>query len=335
VSRRLPRLSLRFVVAAALLGCLVSALPFRGQVHAATQPQVSGVIPSNQHLALGNGTFAGPPGTAIAVGPNGVITVSGATAPVQVTPNNGYVLARFNPTTGQWEAVPNNTIPPGTGATYGLISGQPVTIPSGGQLTLANGTVTGPPGTAVTVGPNGVISMSGATGPVQVSPNSGYVLAAYNTTTRQWEAVPNNTMLPGPGSYTLIPANSVPHISSLRAQLRRVSGGRTAACKTPRNAKGAVPSGCQIVNITAPARSRLSITVRYAGTRKTQRFVVTADAQGRYRGAFPVQYNPPARNKRGVTVTVTVVSTLPDGAYGGKKTIKFVATPRPARSKRH
>jgi hypothetical protein len=85
------------------------------------------------------------------------------------------------------------------------------------------------------------------------------------------------------------------------------------------------------LNITAPARSQLTITVRYSGTRKTQRFVVTADARGRYRGAFPVTYNPPARNKRGVTVTVTVVSTLPDGAYGGKKIIKFVAMPRPKR----
>jgi hypothetical protein len=322
---------LRFVLAAALLGCLVSALPFRGQVHAASQPQQTGVIPATQHLALGNGTFVGPPGTAIAVGPNGVVTVSGATGPVQVTPNNGYVLARFNPTTGQWEAVPTNTIPPGTGATYALISGQPVTIPSGGQLTLANGTVTGPPGTAVTVGPNGVISMSSATGPVQVSPNSGYVLAAYNTTTGQWEAVPSNTMQPGPGSYTLIPANSVPHLSSVRAQVRRVSGGRTAACKTPPPTTGRVPSGCQLLNVTAPARSRLTITVRYSGSRKTQRFAVTADAHGRYRGAFPVTYNPPARNKRGVTVTVTVVSTLPDGAYGGKKTIKFVVTPRKRR----
>jgi hypothetical protein len=85
------------------------------------------------------------------------------------------------------------------------------------------------------------------------------------------------------------------------------------------------------LNVTAPARSRLTITVRYSGSRKTQRFVVTADAHGRYRGAFPVTYNPPARNKRGVTVTVTVVSTLPDGAYGGKKTIKFVVTPRKRR----
>jgi hypothetical protein len=331
VSRRLPRLSLRFVLAAALLGCLVPALPFRGQVHAATQPQVSGVIPLNQHLTLGNGTFTGPPGTNIAVGPNGVITVSGATGPVQVTPNNGYLLARFNPTTGQWEAVPDNTIPPGTGATYALISGQPVTIPSSGQLPLANGTVTGKPGTAITVGPNGVISMSGASGPVQVTPNSGYVLAAYNTTTGQWEAVRNNTMLPGPGSYTLIPADSVPRITSFRAQLRRVSGGRTAACKTPPITTGRVPSGCQLLNIKAPARSQLTITVRYAGTRMTQRFVVTADAQGRYRGAFPVKYNP--RNKRGVTVTVTVVSTLPDGADAGAKTIKFVVTPR-ARGKR-
>jgi hypothetical protein len=296
---------------------------------------LTGVIPLNQHLPLGNGTFIGPPGTAIAVGPNGVITVSGATGAVQVIPNNGYILARFNPTTGQWEAVPNNTIPPGTGATYGLISSQPVTIPSSGQLTLANGTVTGQAGTAVTVGPNGVISMSGATGPVTVKPNSGYVLAAYNTTTRQWEAVSNNTMQPGPGSYTLIPANSVPHLSTVRAQLRRVSGGRTAACKTPPKTTGRVASGCQLLNVTAPARSRLTITVRYSGSRKTQHYVVTADAQGRYRGAFPVQYNPPARNKRGVTVTVTVVSTLPDGAYGGKKTIKFVVTPRPTRGKRH
>jgi hypothetical protein len=326
---------LRFVIAAALLSCLVSALPLRGQVHAATQPQVSGVIPLNQHLTLGNGTFTGAPGTNIAVGPNGVITVSGATGPVQVTPNNGYVLARFNPTTGQWEAVPDNTIPLGTGATYALISSQPVTIPSSGQMTLANGTITGKPGTAITVGPNGVISMAGATAPVQVTPNSGYVLAAYNTTTRQWEAVSNNTMQPGPGSYTLIPANSVPHLSRVSAKLRRVSGGRTAACKTPPPTTGRVPSGCQLLNVTAPARSQLTITMRYAGTRKTQRFVVTADAHGRYRGAFPVKYNPPARNKRGVTVTLTVVSTLPDGAYGGKKTIKFVVMPRPARGKRH
>jgi hypothetical protein len=329
VSRRLPRLSLRFVLAAVLLSCLVAALPFPGQVHAASQPQVSGVIPPNQHLALGNGTFVGPPGTAIAVGPNGVITVSGATGAVQVVPNNGYILARFNTTTGQWEAVPSNTIPPGTGATYALITNQPVTIPSSGQLPLPNGTVTGQPGTAITVGSNGVINMAGATAPVQVTPNSGYVLAAYNTTTRQWEAVPNNTMQPGPGSYTLIPANSVPHLSSVRAQLRSVSGGRTAACKTPPKTTGRVASGCQLLNVTAPARSRLSVTVRYSGSRKTQRFVVTADAQGRYRGAFPVQYNP--RNKRGVTVTVTVVSTLPDGAYGGKKTIKFVVTPRKRR----
>jgi hypothetical protein len=420
VSRRLPRLSLRFVVAAALLSCLVCALPFRGQVHAATQPQTCGVIPSSGTLSLpkygtftgspgaticvgangvitasgatgpvlvnpssgyalarfnratvqweavtgnsiplgtgttyalirgksvvipssgqlllANGTVTGQPGAAIVVGSNGEITVSGTTEPVQVTPKSGYVLAVLNTTTGRWEAVPNNTIPPGTGATYALISGQPVTIPSSGRMMLANGTVTGKPGTAVTVGPNGVISMSGATGPVQVSPSTGYVLAAYNTTTRQWEAVPNNTMLPGPGSYTLIPSNRVPHISSLRVQLGRVSGGRTTACKIPRNAKGPVPSGCQIVTITAPARSRLSVTVRYTGTRKTQHFVVTADAHGRYRGAFPVQYNPPARNKRGVTVTVTVVDTLPDGAYGGKKTIKFVAMPRPTRGTRH
>jgi hypothetical protein len=208
-------------------------------------------------------------------------------------------------------------------------------IPSSGQIMLANGTVTGKPGTAITVESNGVITLSGATGPVQATPKSGYVLAAFNTATGQWEAVPNNTMRPGPGSYALISGNSVPRITGLSVQLGRVSGGRTAACKPPRNTKGSVPSGCQIVNITAPARSRLSVTVRYAGTRKTQHFVVTVDAHGRYRGAFPVQYNPPARNKRGVTVTVTVVDTLPDGAYGGKKTIKFVAMPRPARGKRH
>jgi hypothetical protein len=171
---------------------------------------------------------------------------------------------------------------------------------------------------------------------VQFTPKSGYVLARFNTTTGRWEAVPNNTIPPGTGAtYALISGNSVPHITSSRVQLGRVSGGRTAACKTPRNATGPVPSGCQIVNVTAPARSRLTITVRYGGTRKTQRFVVTADAHGRYRGAFPVQYNPPARNKRGVTVTVTVVDTLPDGAYGGKKTIKFVAMPRPTRGTRH
>jgi hypothetical protein len=123
----------------------------------------------------------------------------------------------------------------------------------------------------------------------------------------------------------------VPHITSLRAKLRRVSGGRRAACKTPPSTTGRVASGCQLLNITAPARSQLTITVRYAGARKTQRFVVTAGARGRYRGAFPVQYNPPARNKRGVTATVTVVATLPDGAYAGKKTIKFVATPRKRR----
>jgi hypothetical protein len=326
---------LRFVVAAALLGCLVCALPFRGQVHAAgTQPQsFTGAIQSNGKLQTPYGTFTGTPGATISVGPNGVITVSGATGPVRVTPKSPFFLARFNPGTGQYQAVPNNIIPPGTGATYALISSQLVTIPSSGHLLLANGTVTGPPGTAVTVGSNGVINVSGATGPVQVSPKSGYVLAAYNTTTHQWEALPNNTMQPGPGSYTLVPANSVPHITSLRAQLRRVSGGRTAAC--PRNATGRVPSGCQLLNITAPARSQLTITVRYSGTRKTQRFVVTADARGRYRGAFPVTYNPPARNKRGVTVTVTVVSTLPDGAYAGKKTIKFVVTPRSTRGKRH
>jgi hypothetical protein len=270
------------------------------------------------------------------VGPNGVINVIGVSgAPVHVTPNPGYVLARFNPGTGQWQAVPNNTIPPGTGATYALISSQPVTIPSSGHVLLANGTVTGKPGTAITVGSTGAITVSGATAPVQVSPKSGYVLATYNTTTHQWEAVPNNTIPAGTNTtavhYALMPGNRVPHISSLRVQLGRVRGGRTTACKTPRNATGPVPSGCQIVNVTAPARSRLTVTVRYSGTRKTQRFVVSAGARGRYRGAFPVQYNPPARNKRGVIVTVTVVSTLPDGGYGGKKTIKFVVMPRPAR----
>src|SRR2546421_585440 len=123
-------------------------------------------------------------------------------------------------------------------------------------------------------------SLWGPTGPVQVTPNSGYVLAAYNTTTRQWEAVPNNTMLPGPGSYTLIPSNNVPHISSLSAKLRRVSGGRTAVCKTPPNTTGRVASGCQLLKVTAPARSRLSVTVPYPGAPKTQRFGGTSDRRG-------------------------------------------------------
>ena len=121
MSQRLARLSLRFVVAAALLGCLVPELPFGGQVHAATQPQASGVIPSSGRMSIANATFSGPPGTTVAVGPNGVITVSGTTQPVTVTPNPGYVLALYNPTTGQWQVVSNNTIVPGTGS-YALKS---------------------------------------------------------------------------------------------------------------------------------------------------------------------------------------------------------------------
>src|SRR5438105_14441295 len=74
VLRRSPRLSLRFVAAAALLGCLVSALPFRGQVHAATEPQSSGVIALNHHVTLSRGTFVGNPGATISVRPNGLIT---------------------------------------------------------------------------------------------------------------------------------------------------------------------------------------------------------------------------------------------------------------------
>jgi hypothetical protein len=271
------------------------------------------------------------------VGPNGVINVIGVSgAPVHVTPNPGYVLARFNPGTGQWQAVPNNTIPPGTGATYALISSQPVTIPSSGHVLLANGTVTGKPGTAITVGSTGAITVSGATAPVQVSPKSGYVLARFNPATGQWEEVPNNTIPPRTRTtYGLISGKRVPHITSSGVQLGRVIGGRTAGCKPPRNPKGSVPSGCQVLNVTAPARSHLSVTVSYAGTRKTQHFVVTVDPHGHYHGAFPVTYNPPARNKQGVTATVTVVGTLPHGAYGGKKTIKFLALPRPARGKRH
>jgi hypothetical protein len=50
-----------------------------------------------------------------------VISVSGSKAPVHVIPDRGYVLARFNPTTNQYEVVLKNTIIPGTG-TYALIA---------------------------------------------------------------------------------------------------------------------------------------------------------------------------------------------------------------------
>jgi hypothetical protein len=253
LSRRSPRLCRRFVVAAALLGYLVSALPFRGQVHAATQPQRSGVIALNHHLTLGNGTFNGNPGATISVGPNGVITVSGSTGPVQVIPNRGYVLALYNTTTGRWEAVLNNTIRPGT------------------------------------------------------------------------------------GTFALIPVNAVHRITALGIQLAGVRGGRSAPCRSGYDREGRVVQGCQIVTLTAPiqAGSHLTFTVRYAAAPQLkQSFVATADGHGHYRGAFPVLYKPPAGSKQGVLVTVSVRVSLRNYSYWGTATRRFVAMPAPSQPRR-
>jgi hypothetical protein len=267
VSERLARLSLRFVVAIALLGCLVPELPFGGQVHAATQPAVfsATILPSGTTGPTQYGIFTGKPGTTISIGPNGVITLSGAVGPngaitvpgaaVHVTPNPGYVLARFNPGTGQWQAVPNNTIPPGTGATYALISGQPVTIPSSGHMSLARGTVTGPPGTAVTVGSTGVITVSGTTQPVQVTPSPGYVLALYNPTTGQWQPVPNNTIVPGSGTYALKSRNSV----STRCATSQAPASKQKGRVTKAPKKGRVTKAPKKGRVTkAPKKGRVT-----------------------------------------------------------------------------
>ena len=172
--------------------------------------------------------------------------------------------------------------------------------------------------------------MLGSTGPVQVVPNRGYVLAFYNTTTGRWEVVLNNTIRPGTGTYALIPVNAVHRITALGIQLAGVRGGRSAPCRSGYDREGRVVQGCQIVTLTAPiqAGSHLTFTVRYAAAPQLkQTFVATADGHGHYRGAFPVMYKPAARNEPAAIVRVTVRVTLPNGSSWGTATLCFLDMP--------
>jgi hypothetical protein len=55
--------------------------------------------------------------------------------------------------------------------------------------------------------------------------------------------------------------------------------------------------------------------------------VAIGDAHGHYRGAFPVMYKPPAGNKQGVPVTVSVQVRLRNYTYWGTATRSFMAVP--------
>jgi hypothetical protein len=164
---------------------------------------------------------------------------------------------------------------------------------------------------------------------VEVLPDTGYVLALYNPTTGQWEAVLDGMFRPGTGTYALISVNGVPRITDLGIQLASVRGGRTAPCSPAHDPKGNVLPGCQIVTLTAPiqAGSHLIFTVQYpAAPKLKQSFVATADAHGHYRGAFPVMYKPPAGSK-GVPVKVTVQVWLRNYSYWGTTTLSFMDMP--------
>jgi len=129
------RLSRRPVATVALLVLLASALPAAGLAHAATmrlglgngsQPGVACTTPAanhNPHCA--SGTFNVPAGTTITIGADGVVGLTDASgnplkSAVTVTPDAGFVLAKFNPATGMFEVVPDNTITPG--GTFALVS---------------------------------------------------------------------------------------------------------------------------------------------------------------------------------------------------------------------